>query len=85
MHGARTPRGADGHDHLASLLGDLQEARRRLDRGRDNARAADQLTLRQGLLRALEAYAGALAEAGAPLPYRLRREIDLLKGLSGRG
>mgnify|MGYP003349060548 CR=1 FL=1 len=84
MHGAGPPRGADGHDRLAPLLLDLQEARRRLDRGRHLGRAADQQALRQRLLGALEAYAGALAETGAPLPYRLRREIDLLRGLTGQ-
>lgn len=85
MHGAGPPRGADGHDRLAPLLLDLQEARRRLERGRHLGRAADQLALRRVLLDALEAYAGALADGGAPLPYRLRREIDLLRGLTARG
>jgi hypothetical protein len=45
----------------------------------------EQQVLRKGLLDALEAYADALATVGAPLPPRLRAEIDLYRGLSGRG
>ncbi len=75
---------SNGHDHLASLLADVHEARRRLERGRHLPRAADQQVLRNGLLAALESYAGAVATAGAPLPYQLRREIELLRGLTGR-
>ena len=37
------------------------------------------------LLLALEDYATALATRGAPLPYRLRAEIDLYRGLGPRG
>lgn len=85
MHDAGPSRGADGHDRLARLLQDLHEARSRLEHGRDVGRAADQMVLRRGVLGALEAYASALTEAGAPLPYRLRREIDLLRGLTARG
>ncbi|UFN44611.1 hypothetical protein [Nocardioides okcheonensis] len=77
--------GETGRDHLAALLADVHHARHRLDGARNGARAADLQVLRQALLQTLEAYAGALADAGAPLPYRLRDEIGLLKGLGGRG
>ena len=33
------------------------------------------------LLVALEAYAAAVASLGAPLPYRMRTEIDLYRNL----
>jgi hypothetical protein len=45
----------------------------------------EQQVLRKQLLDALEAYADALALEGAPLPPRLRTEIDLYRGLGGRG
>jgi hypothetical protein len=84
MHSAGPRADAGGHDHLTSLLADVHEARRRLESGRHLPRAADQQQLRNGLLAALESYAGAVATAGAPLPYQLRREIELLRGLTGR-
>ena len=76
---------AGNHDHLSALLVDVHEARRRLESGRHLSRAADQQQLRNALLAALESYAVAVATAGAPLPYRMRREIELLRGLTGRG
>ncbi|MBS2938421.1 hypothetical protein KDN32_11770 [Nocardioides sp. J2M5] len=86
MDRAGPPAGEAGRDHLATLLAEVHVARRRLDGARNGAaRASDVQVLRQALLQTLEAYAGALAEAGAPLPYRLRDEIGLLKGLGGRG
>ena len=45
----------------------------------------EQQQLRKELLASLEAYAAALAQAGAPLPPRLRSEINLYKDLGGRG
>jgi hypothetical protein len=70
---------------LNVLLGDVAVARDRLGTARQGARAADQLQLRQDLLQALEAYASALADRGAPLPYKLRDEIELYRGLGRRG
>jgi len=73
------------HQRLTSLLEDIKAARRVLDRARHDKRHAEQQQLRSELLAALDAYAAALARAGAPLPPRLRSEIDLYRGLGGRG
>jgi hypothetical protein len=73
------------HQRLSSLLQDVLTARRVLERARHDKRLAEQQLLRRELLDALEAYASALAQAGAPLPPRLRAEIDLYRGLGGRG
>jgi hypothetical protein len=73
------------HQRLTLLLEDVLSARRHLERARHDKRLVEQQLLRKRLLDALEAYAGALAQAGAPLPPRLRAEIDLYRGLGGRG
>jgi hypothetical protein len=67
------------------LLDEVHTARRRLESARHDKRLAEQQALRQALLDALDAYADALAAAGVPLPHRLRSEIDLYRGLRGRG
>jgi hypothetical protein len=67
------------------LLDEVHSARRRLESARHDKRLAEQQALRQALLDALDAYADALAVAGVPLPHRLRSEIDLYRGLRGRG
>ena len=76
-----------GHDHgrLTDLLSNVLVARRRLELAREQRGGPDQQRLRHELLSALELYAEAISESGAPLPYRLRTEIDLYKGLGGRG
>ena len=73
------------HWQLTALLTEIGLARDRLDVARGSIRPTDQLALRRALLSALEAYATALATRGAPLPYRLRAEIDLYRGLGPRG
>lgn len=73
------------HQRLTSLLEDVKAARRVLDRARQDKRLVEQQLLRKELLAALDAYAAALTLAGAPLPPRLRSEIDLYRGLGGRG
>ena len=73
------------HEHLTVLLDEVHSARRRLESARHDKRLAEQQALRQALLDALDAYADALAAAGVPLPHRLRSEIDLYRGLRGRG
>jgi hypothetical protein len=73
------------HQRLSSLLEDVLSARRVLERARHDKWLVEQQQLRKELLDALEAYAAALALAGAPLPHRLRAEIDLYRGLGGRG
>ncbi|GAB3019448.1 hypothetical protein GCM10011376_29400 [Nocardioides flavus (ex Wang et al. 2016)] len=67
------------------LLEAVHAARRRLEDARHDKRLAEQQVLRQSLLDALDAYAEALAAAGVPLPPRMRAEIDLYRGLRGRG
>ena len=73
------------HQRLSSLLEDVLSARRVLEAARHDKRLAEQQVLRRELLEALEAYAAALAQVGAPLPPRLRSEIDLYRGLGARG
>ena len=73
------------HDRMKDLLSRVLDARSRLERARGQRGAPEQQHLRQELLRALEQYAEAISDAGAPLPYRLRTEIDLYRGLGGRG
>jgi hypothetical protein len=80
------PEGAPpDHWQLTTLLTEIGLARGRLETARSGIHPADQLALRRALLSALEAYATALATRGAPLPYRLRAEIDLYRGLGPRG
>lgn len=67
------------------LLDEVHSARSRLEAARHDKRLTEQQALRQALLDALDAYASALADAGVPLPHRLRSEIDLYRGLRGRG
>jgi hypothetical protein len=73
------------HGRLAALLAEIGHARDRLDVARSGTRPSEQLPVRRELLAALEAYAAALASCGAPLPYRLRDEIELYRGLGQRG
>jgi hypothetical protein len=73
------------HGRLTDLLSRVHAARERLERAREEKGRPEQQLLRQELLTALEAYAAAIGDSGAPLPYRLRTEIDLYKGLRGRG
>jgi hypothetical protein len=73
------------HQRLSSLLEDVLAARRVLEAARHDKRLVEQQVLRRELLEALEAYAAALAQVGAPLPLRLRSEIDLYRGLGARG
>ncbi|MGB0099286.1 MAG: hypothetical protein WBP61_03310, partial [Nocardioides sp.] len=42
----------------------------------------DERRLREELLAALEAYAAAVADVGAPLPYRIRDELSLYRRLN---
>lgn len=78
------PRGADPARDLALLLARVRDARRTLVESRHQSPPPAQKALRLALLEALEAYADALTAAGAPLPYKLRDEMGLLRGLRSR-
>jgi len=73
------------HQRLTLLLDDVLSARRLLERARHDQRLVEQQLRRKELLTALQAYADALAVVGAPLPPRLRWEIDLYRGLGAGG
>ena len=75
------PQAAD-HERLALGLHNVVVARDRLDAGRRaGVRRWEEQTLRADLLAALESYAAAITETGAPLSYRMRAEIDLYRQL----
>ena len=69
------------HQRLTLLLDDVLSARRLLERARHEQRLVEQQERRKELLTALQAYADALRAVGAPLPPRMRSEIDLYRGL----
>ena len=71
---------------LPGLLHRVDEARTRLRReaGPSHVLHRDVGPARLALLVALEAYAGALAATGWPLPYRLRDELFLYRRITGR-
>ncbi|MCW2765958.1 MAG: hypothetical protein JWO11_1917 [Nocardioides sp.] len=62
------------------LLEAVTHARARVEIERSASDAA-RLRARARLLRALESYAAALASHGAPLPRRLRAELNLYRAL----
>lgn len=77
----RPSRGAD-RQALDRLMVEVNRARTALQEcHRDGARW-DERRLREELLAALEAYAAAVADVGAPLPYRIRDELSLYRTLS---
>jgi hypothetical protein len=84
LHAGRAP-DDDLHGRLTDLLSCVLVARERLGRAREDRRVPEQQVLRQELLVALEQYAEAINDSGAPLPRRIRTEIDLYRGLRGRG
>lgn len=68
---------------VAARAHELDTARSRLlEARRPGGRTEDQRLLQSDLCAALEAYAAALATLGAPLPYRLRTELDLYRNLT---
>ena len=70
---------------LSVLLEQVDEARTRLrhEAGSPHAPYPQAASARAALLVALEAYAGALAAMGWPLPYRLRDELFLYRRITG--
>ena len=71
---------------LAASLREIDVARGRLRAGRQvGARSTDVQRLRSELLSALEGYAAQITRLGAPIPPRLRSEIELYRRLRNRG
>ena len=70
---------------LPVLLEQVDEARMQLrqEAGFPHAPHPQAAAARAALLVALEAYAGALAATGWPLPYRLRDELFLYRRITG--
>jgi hypothetical protein len=68
---------------LDALLQDVRDARTRLDvqRAAPLKRHVSTADARRELLAALESYAAALGTAGRPVPYRIRDELHLYRGL----
>jgi len=69
-------------DAVSVCARDVEAARSRLHDARGpGCRGTDERAMQADLLVALEAYAAAVASLGAPLPYRMRTEIDLYRNL----
>ena len=78
--------GSSRQEGLTACLRDVNVARARLDAARHTgARRWEEHPLRAELLAALELYAAAITELGAPVPYRLTSEIELYRRLGDRG
>ena len=76
-------RGLNRSDAVAARADDVDAARSRLHAARrPGCRNTDAHLLQADLLVALEAYAAAVANLGAPLPYRIRTEINLYRNLT---
>ena len=66
-------------------LRELNHARDRLQRSRrGGGPRGEEQQLRAELILALEKYADAVAASGQPLPYRVRDELALYRGLGDR-
>ena len=75
----------DERHRIAQCLRDVHAARQQLRTARhEAARGWDKDGLRAELLAALEGYAAAITQVGAPLPRTLRNEIDLYRRLGNR-
>jgi hypothetical protein len=68
-------------DQLSALLDAVNDARLQLDVERASSSDAVCNRARQRYLAALTSYADGLAANGAPLPHRLRLELNLYRGL----
>lgn len=72
-----------GRRSLAVLVEELQTAREEVRRLRRGPNMHDRLsTAHQFLLRAMESYAAELAARGLPIPWRLRDELRLQRGIT---
>lgn len=71
------------HDRLVTCLQTVGVARARLRGRRGAAREIDKAAAREDLLDALEQYASAITDLGAPIPRRIRTEIVVYRRLRG--
>jgi hypothetical protein len=76
------PRPCVGRHGLDRLLVEVNRARAALQACHRLRGKQDERQLRDDLLHALESYEAALADVGAPFPYRLRDELNLFRRLS---
>ena len=73
---------ASDRECLGACLQEVSLARARLGAAhRDGVRSSVECSLRADLLSALEGFAAQIAVLGAPVPYRLRAEIELYRRL----
>jgi hypothetical protein len=78
--------GPEERERLVACLRDVAEARAHLQASRHQvAHRWEKNALRSELLAALEGYAGAIVKLGAPVPIKLRSEIELYRRLGNRG
>lgn len=79
------PHPASRETSVAACAHGLAAARTRMRVARQQAtQGTNTHRLRADLLDALEAYATAIMDAGAPVPYRIRDEINLYRRLVRR-
>ncbi|GAA4365684.1 hypothetical protein [Nocardioides caricicola] len=72
-------------EQVVFCLRELRAARAHVQKARyDTSLRWKRDSLRAELLTALEGYAAAINQLGAPVPHRLRMEIDLYRGLQKR-
>ena len=85
MSDVRRHAGPVEREWVAQCLRDVNAARARLLAARHTAeRGWNKHTLRAELLVALEGYAAAITQLGAPIPGRLHSEIELYRRLKNR-
>ena len=85
MPEATSGRGPGEREHLSACLHSVDVARAHLGVARhESTRGCESQALRTALLDALEAYAAVITQLGAPVPRRLRNEIELYRGLRNR-
>jgi hypothetical protein len=82
MSDPRDRRGQSERDLLAACVRNIENARTRLRLARGvGCTGFIERPLRADLLAALEKYQAIITQAGAPVPQKLRAEIDLCRSL----
>ncbi len=84
MSPSRVTDGWAERELLAVCLEDVTRARAQLRAAQGVPHRCDVYDLRADLIAALEAYASAITQLGAPLPRKLRVEIDLQRRIGHR-